>query len=157
MRTVFLSLLTALLALSLGLGGCAPKIGGGQYGSGGTRSTQSVSYGTIQSIRIVEVEDSGEGKTLLGTAGGAVVGGVLGSLLGGGRGRTLATVGGALAGAAGGYAGSKLLTGQEAYEIMVQLDNGQTISVVQGMDYEFSSGQRVRVLSGGDGTRVAPM
>lgn len=157
MRKFLICLMALTLAMPLGLGGCAPKIGGSQYGSGGTRTAQTVTYGTVQSIQIVDVEDSNDGKTLLGTAGGAVVGGVLGSLIGGGRGKTLATVGGALAGAAGGYAGTKLLTGQQAYEIMVQLDNGQTISVVQGADYEFAAGQRVRVLSGSDGTRVTPM
>lgn len=157
MRKRIACLLAVVMMLPVGLFGCAPKIGGADYGSGGTRTAQTVTYGTVQSFHAVHVEDSSEGKTLLGTAGGAVVGGILGSLIGGGRGKTLATVGGALAGAAGGYAGSKVLTGQDGYEIMVQLDNGQNISVVQGADYTFTQGQRVRVITGGDGTRIAPM
>jgi uncharacterized protein YcfJ len=42
---------------------------------------------------------------IAGTAGGAVVGGLLGSLVGGGSGKKIATVAGA---AAGGYAGNKV-------------------------------------------------
>ncbi len=42
---------------------------------------------------------------LIGTIGGAVVGGLLGNQIGGGRGRDLATVAGA---AAGGYAGNRI-------------------------------------------------
>lgn len=157
MRKSIACLLAIVLMLPAGLFGCAPQIGGTQYGSGGARTAQTVSFGTVQSVSVVHVEGSGDGQTLLGTAGGAVVGGILGSLVGGGRGRTLTTLGGALAGAAGGYAGTRLLTGQDGFEIMVLLDNGQTISVVQGQDITFSPGQRVRVLSGSDGTRVTPL
>jgi outer membrane lipoprotein SlyB len=36
----------------------------------------------------------------------------------------------------------------------VRLDNGQTIAVVQGGFQDFAAGQRVRVLSGSQRTRV---
>ena len=39
---------------------------------------------------------------------------------------------------------------------MVRLDGGETISVVQGADFAFSEGQRVKVLRGGK-TRVSPL
>jgi outer membrane lipoprotein SlyB len=65
--------------------------------SGGASSSAS-GYGVIQSIEAIPREQSGGGVVGLGTAAGAVVGGVLGNQGGAGRGRTAATV----AGAAGG-------------------------------------------------------
>lgn len=149
--------LVACMALSLLAAGCAPKVGSSDYSSSGVRTAQSVTYGTVESVRVVRIEGDSDGTTALSTAGGAVAGGVLGSLIGGGRGRTLATVGGALAGAAAGYGGSKALSAQDGYEIQVKLENGSTIVVTQGTDVEFRAGQRVKVLSGGGVTRVAPV
>ena len=62
-----------------------------------------------------------------------VVGGVLGSMVGGGTGRTLATVGGAVLGAGAGYAGGKALGTQDGYEITVDLDNGGSTVITQGI------------------------
>jgi uncharacterized protein YcfJ len=55
----------------------------------------------------VQVKHNGskDDHRVLGTAVGAVAGGLLGNQVGGGRGKTLATVGGAVA---GGYVGNKV-------------------------------------------------
>jgi outer membrane lipoprotein SlyB len=148
--------LSFCLALALLAGGCAPRVGGSDYDASGVRTAQSVTYGTVQSVRVVSIHDDSETTSTLSTAGGAVAGGVLGNLVGGGAGRTVATVGGALLGAAAGYGGSKALTSQEGYEIMVKLENGSVIAVTQGTDMQFTPGQRVKVLSGGGSTRVTP-
>jgi outer membrane lipoprotein SlyB len=43
---------------------------------------------------------------------------------------------------------------QTGEELIVRLDSGQTIAVVQGRSQGFQRGQRVRVLTGVTGTRV---
>ncbi len=135
----------ALLAVT----GCT-NISGNAYSSGQTRSAQTVQYGTVKSVHEVEVEGGSNGA--LGAVGGGVAGGVLGNLLGGGSGHTVGAVLGALGGAGLGYAGEKAVTRQTGLEIEVALDNGQIISVVQGNDQPFATGDRVRVLRGSDGS-----
>lgn len=148
--------LIAVLALPLAFGGCAPRVGSSDYDATRTRTAQSVNYGTVESVRVVRIDDDSKTGTALGTVGGGVAGGVLGSLIGSGRGRTLATVAGAALGAGAGYAGGTALSGQDGYEIQVRLDSGDTIVITQGADVSFTPGQRVKVLSGGGTTRVAP-
>ena len=72
--------------------------------------------------------------------------------MGGGAGRTLAAIVGGVAGAFAGQATEKGVTTKAASEILVTLDNGETVSVVQESDVIFSAGERVRVLRGTDGT-----
>jgi outer membrane lipoprotein SlyB len=43
---------------------------------------------------------------------------------------------------------------QTGEEVVVRLDSGQTVAVVQGGSQGFERGQRVRVLTGARGTRV---
>ena len=157
MKKILTGLMITVMALPLWLSGCAPKVGGSDYDASRTRTVQTVHYGTVDSIRIVQITDDSNTNAALGTVGGGVAGGVLGSLIGGGRGRTLATVAGAAAGAAAGYAGARALSDQEGYEITVKLDSGDLIAVTQGGDIAFNPGQRVRVMSGGGTTRVVPL
>jgi outer membrane lipoprotein SlyB len=68
------------------------------------------------------------------------------------------TLGGAVIGALAGTGVEKALNSKDALEITVNLDNGQTLSVVQELGAEersFVVGDRVRVLrGGGDSARV---
>ena len=139
------------------LGGCAPRVGGSDYGSSTARTAQNVAYGTVVDVRVVRISDDSGTNKAIGTVGGGVAGGVLGSMIGSGRGRTLATMGGAAAGAAAGYAAGQALGTQDGYEITVALDSGKTIAITQGADIQFRNGQRVRVISGaGAPDRVVP-
>ncbi|MDR1945560.1 MAG: glycine zipper 2TM domain-containing protein [Desulfovibrio sp.] len=148
---------TALLLLAVLLfSGCAQRVGQADYEASRTRSTQSVKYGTVVSVRDVHIENDDQTGTAIGTLGGGVAGGVLGSLLGAGRGNILSTVAGAALGAAAGYGGAQALGGQTGVEITLTLDDGQTIAVAQGKDAAFAPGQRVKVLSDGMTTRVVP-
>jgi len=45
----------------------------------------------------------------------------------------------------------------DGLEITVQLDNGETRVVAQAADVSITSGQRVRMISGGGTTRIVPM
>ena len=96
-----------LLLLAALAGGCADmgSLGGTKYGeTDGTAASQSDRNGTIAQLENIQVDD--RYKLGVGTAVGAVAGGLLGSGMGD---STTATVAGAvLGGAAGTYAQSKI-------------------------------------------------
>lgn len=147
------SIAAGLAIVGLLLTGCT-NYSGTTYSGNQVRSVQTVEYGTVVSVQPVQLTE--DNPAMLGTLGGAVIGGIVGNMFGGGKGRTLATIAGATLGAAGGYAGEKAVTKQNGLEIEVQLENGKTLSIVQGADQLFSVGERVRVLRGVDGSaRVA--
>jgi outer membrane lipoprotein SlyB len=116
---------------------------------------QNVMFGTVTSVRSVNIQ----GETLGGTLVGAGVGGLAGNQIGGGSGRRAATVGGALAGAAAGSHIGQNVTRRPGLEIEVRLDEGgRRLSVVQEATARenFSEGDRVRVITGAGGrTRVS--
>jgi len=91
---------------------------------------------------------------LLGTAAGAVIGGLAGNELGHGSGRAVTTILGAIGGGLAGNAIERNATAQSGTEIVVRLDSGASIAVVQGASEQFETGQRVRVLTGRGGSRV---
>ena len=131
------------------LGGCAHSSSGQVYSRGQAGRAQTVKMGTVETVRPVQIEGT---KSGVGAVGGAVAGGFAGSTIGGGKGSTLAAVGGALAGAAaGGYAEEKM-THAGGIEMTIKLDEGGLMSVVQKDDVMFYVGDRVRVLTSGDGT-----
>jgi uncharacterized protein YcfJ len=70
-------------------------------------SAQAQSRHSREVCENVQVKHNGskDDHRVLGTAVGAVAGGLLGNQVGGGKGKTLATVGGAVA---GGYVGNKV-------------------------------------------------
>lgn len=72
----------------------------------GAKTTREV----CREVPVEQAAPSQDKHKVLGTVGGAAVGGVLGNQVGGGRGKTLATVAGAAAGA---VAGRKIQEGQQ--------------------------------------------
>jgi outer membrane lipoprotein SlyB len=83
-----------------------------------------------------------------------VIGGLLGNSIGHGDGRGIATILGAVGGGVAGNAIEHNATAQSGTEIVVRLDSGASIAVVQGASEQFETGQRVRVLTGRGGSRV---
>lgn len=142
--TVFLAL-SALLAM-----GCTSSNSGSVYTSDQAQKAQTVDAGVVESVKAVTIQDGD--RPVAGAVVGGVAGGVLGSTIGSGSGRTVATVAGALAGAAGGAAVEKKMGTKQGLEIVVNQDNGKKIVVVQEADVMFAPGDRVRVLTGPDGT-----
>ncbi|MGC8697579.1 MAG: glycine zipper 2TM domain-containing protein [Halothiobacillus sp.] len=141
---------SVLCGLSVVLTGCATPMSGDVYSRSNAMQMQTVQYGTIERLRGVQIAGS---QSPVGMIGGAVVGGLLGSGVGGGLGRDLATVGGAIAGGVAGSAIENNVTQQNGVEIVVRLDNGRTVSIVQAVGAQmFSLGQRVQVLTAPDGT-----
>jgi outer membrane lipoprotein SlyB len=128
-----------LMLVTTGLAGCASNLSGESYNRSEARTLQTVEYGIIEYLRPVQIEGT---KTPIGAGAGAAVGGIAGSAV------------------AGGMAGAAIeegVTRTQGVEITVRLNSGQTIAVVQGLspNERFSVGERVRVLYGGQNTRVA--
>jgi outer membrane lipoprotein SlyB len=143
--------ITASLCV-LALGGCAYPQGSRDYRGYQVMGEQSVRFGVVDSVRPVNISPRDTG---VGTAGGAVLGGIAGSNVGGGSGQVAGAVGGAIL---GGIIGSQVehsANERPGVEITVLLDSGKYISVVQVADEDFRPGDRVRVLSGRGTTRVA--
>ena len=76
--------LVTLLAATTAITGCANSdvYSGDVYTKDRAKQVQTVSYGTIISTRPVKIQ--ADENSLIGTIGGAVVGGLLGSTVGGG-------------------------------------------------------------------------
>jgi len=148
-NTVKLVGIAVMLAM---LGACASSNSGSAYSRDEARKVQTVKMGVVESVRTVKLEGT---KSPVGTAGGAVVGGVAGSTLGGGKGQAIATVLGAIIGGLAGSAAEEGLTRKDGLEITVKLDSGTMIAVVQEADDQFQPGERVRILESGGTTRVS--
>lgn len=146
--------LIPLAAITLLFSSCAQNsIQGDTYSRGEAGRAQSVMTGTITSVRYVKIEgDTESGKFI-----GALAGGILGHELGDdGWSRAAGSVAGAAVGSAVGSHTSKAVGSEQGIEINVNLDNGRTLSVVQGVNpnERFNVGDKVRVLGGGSRTRV---
>jgi outer membrane lipoprotein SlyB len=133
------------------LGGCAYPQGSYDYRGYQVMGEQTVRFGVVDSVRPVRINP---GETGVGTAGGAVLGGLAGSQVGGGSGHVAGAVGGAILGGILGSNIERSANERQGVEVTVLLDNGKYISVVQEADELFRPGDRVRVLSGRGTTRV---
>lgn len=135
-------------------GGCADmgSLGGTKYGeTGGTAASQTDRNGTIAQLENVKVDD--KYKLGVGTAVGAVAGGLLGAGVGD---STTATVAGAvLGGAAGTYAESKM-DKKDAQRVTVDMATGGRVTITQPVDARLRQGMSVRVEGSGENARVVP-
>jgi outer membrane lipoprotein SlyB len=144
----------ALAALSL-LCACATPSSGKVFSRNEARTAWMVVEGRVSDIKPVQIEGD---KSVLGTAGGGYVGYELGRTIASGQSRDLAGAVGAVAGAAVGQTVEERATRQNALQITIDLDRGETIAVVQAADVGFAPGERVKVLRRGDGAaRVAKL
>ena len=143
-----------LFLLAALAGGCADmgSLGGTKYGeTGGTAASQSDRNGTIAQLENIQVDD--KYKLGVGTAVGAVAGGLLGSGMGD---STTATVAGAvLGGAAGTYAQSKIAK-IDAQRVTVDMATGGRVTITQPTDGRLREGMKVRVEGSGENARVVP-
>ncbi len=140
------------------LGACAKQISPNTYTNQHVGEASETFAGTIASVRQVMVQGSDELRdNNTGVLAGGVLGGIGGSTLGKGKGNYAMTALGAVAGAAAGAYAEQELSKQNALEYIVQLDNGQLLTVVQGLEPSFTPGQRVFVIKGQRGrSRIIP-
>lgn len=134
-----------ILFSSISLTACARPISGDSYTPRQVGEASFTYQGFVRSVREVVVES---GKSLseneVGVIGGGVAGGALGSLAG--RGKFFPTAIGAVAGAVAGSMIERDLKKQVALEYVVQLYDGNLMTVVQGPDDAFDIGQPVYVV-----------
>ncbi|WP_307729669.1 glycine zipper 2TM domain-containing protein [Massilia sp. CFBP 13721] len=101
---------------------------------------------TVEAVNVVEVNGQGN---YLGTAAGAVVGGLLGNQVGSGSGRKAATAAGAIGGAVAGNAIQRNQRQAQRYEVVVRYaGNGATQTLQYDNDPGFRVGDPVRVNNG---------
>lgn len=147
------TILSIPMALVLSLGGCEHTPTSSSFARDEANRVMPVQFGTLTSIRPVEIRP---GQTRLGTIAGAALGGVGGSQIGRSPAANVAgAIGGAVAGGAVGSAiqGSARTNG---VELTVELDSGETIAVVQpGNPNDYRIGDRVRVTGTEDRARVS--
>jgi outer membrane lipoprotein SlyB len=148
------TILVAALLSAATLAGCATHESANVYDKYEAGREQTVRMATVDSVRKVVLDGSQSG--LGGVAGGAV-GGIAGSGVGHGNGSALAAVLGAVAGGVAGNMLEHKATTKDALEITVKLDSGEMRAIVQEADVKLEPGQRVRLLSSGGVTRVAPL
>lgn len=143
-----------LLLMMAVMGGCAEleSLGGPKYGEKSSTATrQTERDGTIATLENIQVDD--KYKLGVGTAVGAVAGGLLGAGMGD---STTATVAGAvLGGVAGTYAESKIAK-KDAQRITVDMVTGGRVTITQPLDDRLRQGMKVRVEGGGESARVVP-
>jgi len=138
-------------AFALSAGGCAYHAGAGDYRGYQVMGEQSVRFGVVDTVRPVRINPR---ETGVGTAGGAVLGGIAGSNVGGGSGQVAGAVGGAILGGILGQNIEASANERQGIEVTVHLDTGKYIAVVQEADEAFRPGDRVRILTGRGTTRV---
>lgn len=154
---MFKHLLVGLFAVTT-LAGClnTSSLSGDTYTASQAKQAQNVTYGTIVSVRAVNIQ-AGSDENVLGAIGGAVLGGLLGNTIGGGTGRNLATAAGAIAGGMAGQQAQGALNTTKGVQLEVRLDSGKTVVVVQKADNTaYRQGQRVAVIGNGNNLTVSP-
>ena len=140
------------------LAGCAntDTLSGDVYSANEAKQIQNVSYGTLVHVRPVKIQ-GGDDSNVIGTIGGAVLGGFLGNTIGGGAGRSLATAGGAVLGGVAGQGVQGVMNKTNGVELEIRRDDGNTIMVVQKQDASrYAVGQRVAMASNGSQITVSP-
>lgn len=144
------------LIFSLTLSGCATFNGSPDvYSAVQTQREESVRFGTVESVRPVDIDASNGQPGVLGAIGGGLLGGVAGSAIGGGRGSILTGLIGGIAGAVAGNEVQHRVEQKRGVEITVRLDDGSLRAITQSAEGPmFYAGQRVRLLSEGGVTRV---
>ena len=153
-RFGFFSLLRAVSAAALvvALAACATS-DPDMISRDNTQVMSQVQDGVVLSVRRVTVDGSQSGV-------GAVVGGVVGAIggaAGSGVQRESQVLGvlGAVAGAAAGNAAERLVTKEEAIEILVQLKGGERRAIVQAKGAQnFEPGDAVIIVTTGNKVRV---
>ncbi|MTV40900.1 glycine zipper 2TM domain-containing protein [Duganella radicis] len=137
------TLAAALFAGVAVLSGCASD--NRQPQQIGYISNESSTYGTIDSIQVMQAQ----GSSGVGAVTGGLIGGLLGNQVGSGSGRTAATVAGAVGGAVvGNNVENNRNAGKQEYQISVRMDNGDYRIVQQDSIYDLRVGNRVRLIDG---------
>jgi outer membrane lipoprotein SlyB len=145
--------LVVLVVASAVMAGCAQNISPQTYSVGSVGQVNRTISATVISVREVNVA----GTTGMGSSAGGATGAVIGSGMGGGnsRGDLVGAIGGAVIGSLAGAAIESNATKQKGLEYVVETENGNLMTIVQGADTVFVEGQKVLVLYGSPSRLIA--
>lgn len=142
--------LIVLFAGALLLTSCARQISPDVYVARQVGEVSRTYPGVVRNVREVCMEHGERlGDNEVGAIGGGVTGGVIGGAIG--KGNLLSAAAGVAVGAVTGSLIERNLNKQSALEYIVQLDNGDTVTVVQGKDHFFNVGQPVYLIASPNG------
>ena len=152
----FNKLIVATVAV-VSLSGCMTQqsLQGNAYSRDDARRVQTIQYATVETVTPVVIE--GDRNNPVGMGSGAIIGGIAGSTIGGGKGSSIATVLGAVAGGIAGQALQEEVTRVQGQEMVIRMDSGEMLSVVQEVENNlfFRPGDRVRVLTSNGTMRIS--
>lgn len=148
--------LVALALASAMLVGCAnqsarPDV----YNRSELQKAQYTSFGTIKSLKPIVINDDGSFSSTILTVAGTAIGAIAGSHVGGGTGAVVSSIVGGLAGgyATNAVANNTTVTQSNGVEFTIQADNGKMLTFAQQGDItKYQVGQRVKLVTAGDGT-----
>lgn len=140
-----------LLALSVMLSACTNPPSGNTYSTTEAGKMQDVQFGTVVSVRDVMIEQN---STDTGQVTGAMIGGVAGSEVGKGKGKVVGSIAGAVAGGAIGSIIDRNAQAKPGVEVIIELDSGRTVALVQLADQEFVEGDEVKIITRDGKSRV---
>jgi outer membrane lipoprotein SlyB len=141
-----MKIVAVIISVTLGLAGCTSNMSPGSYSVASVGQVNRSVSATIISVREVDVA----GTTGLGSGVGSATGAVIGSGAGGGnsRGNIVGAIGGAVVGGLAGAAIEAGATKQSGAEYVVETENGNLMTIVQGSEPLFTIGQKVLILYG---------
>lgn len=144
--------LPPLVIVTSFLWGCAANISPQTYSVGSVGQVNRSVSGTVISAREVNVS----GTTGVGGGAGTALGAVAGSSLGGNsRDNIAGAIGGAIIGSIAGAAIESNATKQVGMEYVVETENGNLMTIVQGINPVFPEGAKVIVLYGSPSRLIA--
>ncbi|MEN3754683.1 outer membrane lipoprotein [Mangrovibacter yixingensis] len=144
--------------ITFALVGCTStsSLSGDVHSASSAGRIQQVQFGTLVSVRPVQIQ-AGDDNNAVGAVAGGVLGGIAGNTVGGGSGRRLTTATGAVAGGLTGQAVQSRMNRVQGVELKISLDSGGNIIVVQRQGpTQFSAGQRVSIASINGQVTVSP-
>ncbi len=142
-----MQILKVILTISLItflLGACTTTNSGKVYSDKDALQVEDVEEGIVESVELAMIRKDG---TIVGTAGGTVLGAIAASTIGGGKGKQLAAVGGAVIGGLLGHYFEQGITDKNALKIVIKLDSGEKVVIIQEDDVLFEKNERVNVFS----------
>jgi len=131
--------------LLLSLCGCAANVNPNSYSVGSVGQVNRTVSAIVISVRDIDIA----GTSGLGATTGVALGATAGSGMGNsGRSNVAGAIGGALVGGIVGGAMEQGMTQQKGVEYVVETQNGNLMTLVQGAEPRFHEGERVLVLYG---------
>lgn len=144
-------LLTFVIPLVM-LTACQADIQSDQYGTSSVGRAGSAAQCRVITVRQVKVKTDNELGTLIGGAAGGIAGYSIGH---GNTAHLLGGLGGAVLGGMAGDAAQGALSSQSGYEYVVELNNGQIMTITQGTSTLLSPGQKCLLLYGNPARLIA--